>query len=657
MKYLLLLLFFFHQFCIAQTSDTTFYSIVNSDTLIGKHLTWKENLHRINYLVQFELGFFKENIHTIIETSPEGGILFHKVEGELPGKRKADEEFKVNGKMARWKNNIENDSAAFDKQFYYPIKATPGEAELLFVAMLKSTTKSIQLLPSGTRKFDILDELLISDTEGNQKKVQLVRFTGYSDYPRYNWFTYDGKFFAQLYDWIGTIEKGYEKNITPLFQRQSIKETEYYYLIRKQAAIPSGAGIAIKNCSVFDSKNGIILPAQTVIITGNKITRIGPAAGISTPKGFTVIDAKGRFLMAGLWESHAHAFEFQGPLWLAHGVTNVRDMGNREGIMELQKNIRNDISFGPDITVTSGFIDKAGTGVNTGVSIKTVEEGFHAIENYKTKCYDQIKLYDGIEPEWIAPLARKAHSLGMRVAGHIPTMLTAEEAVDMGFDEITHLPFLLKNFLIDTADKKSYRIPRLVQLQGGTVDLKSERVLQLLHKLKTKNIVIDPTLSVYEAIYTHLPGQFSKAYEPVKNNIPPDLKRQALTGAYRGGDSAIQLYAASYAKMLQLVKTLYDKGITIIAGTDGLLLQYEMEIYSEIGIPNHEVLRMATYIPASVHGKQHEYGNVDAGMIANLILIDGNPVEKMSDIRKIDIVFKDGKAYSTREILKAYGWK
>ena len=184
---------------------------------------------------------------------------------------------------------------------------------------------------------------------------------------------------------------------------------------------PTG-GLAITNTTVFDPESGLTALHQTVLIQKDRILDVGNAGGLAVPAGYTVIDGTGKFLMPGLWDMHTHFYMDEGPFMLAQGVTNIRDMGNDFELLHIRQLIDDDSILGPTLTYLSGFIDKAGPMAGpTGVLVNNLQEALQAVDTYKSKGYDQIKLYSSIEPGWVQPIAAKAHGLGMRVCGHIPS--------------------------------------------------------------------------------------------------------------------------------------------------------------------------------------------------------------------------------------------
>jgi len=196
-----------------------------------------------------------------------------------------------------------------------------------------------------------------------------------------------------------------------------------------------------------------------------------------------------------------------------------------------------------------------------------------------------------------------------------------------------------------------------VKKKRNSIDVKSDAVKRFIQKMKDKNIAIDPTITVFEGMFTDLPGKVAKAYLPIEKYLPSQTKRNAMSGGFVDDEALAPQYSKSYEVMKEFLKALYDNGITILAGTDGGIVQHELEVYSQCGIPNYDVLRMATYFPAKEYGLLDKYGTVAEGRIANLILIDGDPKKNIKDIRKVYLTIKEGKIYSPKRIYAAYGWK
>lgn len=642
--------------CFAQ--DTTYYNAVRFGKPVGKQLCWKKANNEFYYYYEFNDRGRGPSITSHITTNPKGNIISQFITGVDYYKTAVDEKFEVKNGKASWKNKFENETVPYKGEVYSNINGTPAENELILKLLKQSPSKKISILPSGNLEFKVVKETTVTDDNNNKLSIQLIGFTGLGGPPFYTWYDVNSNFFGSLSDWMSIIKKGFEKNIDELLAVQKVYEKKFYTDLSAATTEKYSNGIAIKNVTVFNAAEGSTFVNGTVLIKNNLIEKVGSSANTKIPAGYKVIDGTNKFLMPGLWEMHGHFFMEAGPQMIAQGVTNLRDMGNGDELWNVKERIEEDSILGPEINVISGFIDKAGEfAAPTGALINSLDEGLQWIQKYHDKGCQQIKLYSSINPEWVKPLADKAHSLGMRVCGHIPAFMTASQAIDAGYNEVTHLNMLMLNFFGDTVDTRNMTRFKLVGKKGYTIDVNSDVVKSFIQKMKDKNISVDPTINIFENMFTDMPGKIAKAFLPISKYMAANDKRNAMTGGFIDDEAYAKTYAQSYEVMKKLLKALYDNGITILSGTDGGILQHELEIYSEIGIPNYDVLRMATYFPAKQHDLLDKYGTVEAGKIANLILIDGDPKKNIKDIRNIYLTIKEGKVYSPRKIYQAYGWK
>lgn len=641
----------------AHATDTTRYTILTSGNVSGKQLSWKNGKNDYQYYYEYNDRGRGPAITQSLTTDDNGIVIHEKITGIDYYKTPVNEVFYVKNDKAFWKNKFENDSATFKNQTYSDINGTPASVELLLKMLRASSSKQLDVLPAGSRNFEEVIEKEISN--GTEKvQLQLISFSGYGGAPVYTWFTKDGSFFASVSDWFSFIKTGFEKTTEELYTIQKKYEQEFYNNLSQKITQKISDGIAVKNVTLFDAKTGSVSANTTLLIKNGKIEKIGSTSSVIIPSTYKIIDGTNKFLMPGLWEMHGHFSQDSGPFMVAQGVTNLRDMGNGPELLVLRDKINKDSILGPNITYISGFIDQAGPYAGpTGAIIHNLDEGLKAIDDYKSKGYDQIKLYSSIKPEWVKPLAAKAHSLGMRVCGHIPSHMTASQAIDAGYNEVTHINMLMLNFFGDTVETRNMNRFKLVGEKGFMIDLKGAEAQALIKKMKDKNIAHDPTITTFEDMFIGLPGKPSPAYVPILDYLPAEIKRNAMAGGFIGEDSQIESYKKSYDNMKKMIKELYDHKITVVAGTDGGIVQHELETYVDCGIPNADVLRMATIIPAQLTGRSNLLGSIEEGKIANMILIDGNPLQNIQDIRKIFLTIKEGKIYSPKDIYAAYGWK
>jgi imidazolonepropionase-like amidohydrolase len=357
---------------------------------------------------------------------------------------------------------------------------------------------------------------------------------------------------------------------------------------------------------------------------------------------------------------HTHVTTNDGPLNVAAGVTTVRDLANDiDALARLRKAWDEGRAVGPRV-IPAGFIDGPGPYQGpTKVLAATVDEGRAAIARYAELGYGQIKLYSSLRPELVAPLAAEAHRRGMRVSGHIPAFMTAEQAVRDGYDEIQHVNMLFLNFWADTV--KDTRTPArftAVAEQAAELDLDSPRVRAFLKLLKEHSTVVDPTVAIFEGMFTDRAGQLAAGFAPIAERLPASIRRGLLAGGLPVPEGKDQRYRDSFRALLRMVKRLDDEGITIVAGTDGLAgftLHRELELYVEAGLPAGHVLQIATLGAARVMKREAELGSIAVGKRADLLLVEGDPVQLISDIRRTALVVKDGVIYSPAVLYQSLG--
>jgi hypothetical protein len=369
-----------------------------------------------------------------------------------------------------------------------------------------------------------------------------------------------------------------------------------------------------------------------------------------------------RWLLPGLWDMHQHLYAENAFLDIATGITTIRDLGNPiDELTKLRKEIDNGRQVGPRV-IPAGLID--GPGPYQGpikVLAATPEEARQCVDRYADLGYVQIKIYSSVKPELVPVIVAEAHKRGLRVSGHVPAGMTAEQFVRNGADEIQHMNFVFLNFMPDV---KETRTPaRFIEpgKRGGDLDLNSQPVNDFIALLKQHHTVIDPTMGIWENTYLDRPGHVSRIDAEMFDRLPIQVQRSSRTG----GDAldaenpiVDKQYRSAYANMVRMVKKLYDSGVQIVAGTDagsGYALDRELEIYNEGGIPAPEVLRMATLEAAQVMHKTRDFGTIAPGKYADIILINGDPTQHISDIRHVDLVIKNGDCYRPSELYRSFG--
>jgi hypothetical protein len=575
-------------------------------------------------------------------------------------KAPVDEHFSVEKGQAHWKSTSE-DASAPEGGFYLSNNGPGAELPLLVAALVKAKGVPVKLLPAGEARLERLTDTMIED-HGQKIHVTEYAVTGLSFEPQTVWLDDNLRLFGIPGKWFAMLREGWEGKNQQLYELQRKAGDARYERLAKELAQHPKRAVAVEHVRVFDSEHATMLEDQTVVIEGERITQAGAAASIHIPKDAEHIDGAGKTLLPGLFDMHVHAQPLDGLLNIASGVTTVRDMGNDiEDLGRLQGQWQSGAAIGPRVW-KSGFIDGPGPfQAPTGLYVTTEEEGRAAVNRYADLGYIQIKLYSSLKPELVPGIIKVAHQRGLRVSGHVPNGMIASQFVEEGADELQHINFIFLNFL--GSQVKDTRTPERFTAVGANaakLDLDSRPVKEFIELLLSHHTTVDVTLATFEGMFTERPGMVSPDFAPILSRLPAQVQRGAYSGGLPVTPENDQLYKDSYAAMLRMTKRMYDAGIPILAGTDalaGLMLHRELELEVKAGIPPAKALQIATFNAAGLLKQTKDLGSIRTGKLADLVLVEGNPAEKISDIRRCRLVVKNGVLYKSDAIYAAVGIK
>jgi len=544
--------------------------------------------------------------------------------------------------------------------WYLPPSATPFDDAALAAWLLRQPQRQGAVVPTATARVEVVADTTLM-VNGRPTRLQLAAISGIDLAPTLTWLDERGTLFASSAGWFITVRRGAE-GVLP-----ALRAIELAWLDRRDAAIAEqlapkpSAAIVIRNGDLFDSETGRLRPRTTVVITGDRITAVGPADSLKAPAGATVIDATGKTIIPGMWDMHTHAFQgsADGILQLAAGITTVRDMAADLDVATSRRD-RADRGtlLGPRM-VLAGFIEGPGKWAGpTGVLVRTEDEARAVIARYDSLGYKQIKLYNLVHPDLVPVIAAEAHARGMRLSGHIPRGMTITAAVRTGYDEVQHGAFLFSTFFQDSLYFPRMRAySEVASTVAPTFNVDAPEVTALIGFLRERGTVYDGTFNIWQDRSRLLPDGTDAVFGPTIDWLPPMLQRGLRAGDGGSSESTAraQAAAANYRKML---KRLFDAGVTLVAGTDnvaGFSYHGELEIYERAGIPAPNVLQIATIAAARVMQQEKDYGSVSVGKVADLAIVAGRPAERITDLRKTEIVVRAGRVYRSRELLGSVG--
>jgi len=310
----------------------------------------------------------------------------------------------------------------------------------------------------------------------------------------------------------------------------------------------------------------------------------------------------------------------------------------------------------------SVLIDGKGPNTAQVASVATSqEEAIAIVRKAKADGFVGIKIYGTFNPAWVPETAAEAHRLGLHVHGHLPAGMRPLDAIADGYDEITHINFVIMQAMPDEVVAKSNGIARFEGpgRYAKDVDLGAEPMKSLIATLAARRITVDATLVVYEGMFVPENGDLSAAYAPFVGTLPPAVERGFRQGGFTvPADLTRADYRRSFAKLSELVGALHRAGVTIVAGTDGsgLELVRELELYVAAGFTPSEALASATIATARLVGADSRVGSIAVGKNADLVLVDGDPSQTIGDLRHTRVVMMDGKLMDADALRAAGGF-
>ena len=602
-------------------------------------------------------------VRSVIALDNAGLISKLRITGYNYLKVTVDERFTGRGDTATWKNSAENEVRTSSvPRFYVSMDGTPEEGAILVRAALRAPNQSLELWPSGVTNVSLVKTLAVSNGTAT-KRVTMYEATGLDFAPADLWLDENGELFMGGSIWGAVVQKGWSAVLPQLFAAQDERVAQLGKAIAQSLPQRSGTAIAITNVALFDAVRGTLTPNATAIFHGETVAAVG-GAELAIPSDARRIDGTGKTLLPGLWNMHMHLDATYGPRLLAEGVTTIRDPGNApDYITKTQAQFAGGELLGPRVII-AGLMD--GTGKYTapiGTTTATAQQAIDQVRMWKKLGAVQIKIYSSMDPALVPVIVREAHAQGMRVSGHIPAGMLAQDAVHDGYDEIQHVNFLFLNFMPDVKDRTQTPIRLTATAErAGTIDLQSQQVKDFIALLKAKNIVSDPTVGLfYTDTMTRTGDMASTGFAEIADWLPPQVSRTLTTGGLPLGPGLDAKYRASAQAYLDMVALLHASGIRIVAGTDDILpgfdLIHELELYSQAGIPNAQVLQAATIVPARVMKMDDSLGSLDAGKLADAIIVYGNPLDRISQLRNVGTTIKGGVMYDTRALYATAGVK
>lgn len=433
----------------------------------------------------------------------------------------------------------------------------------------------------------------------------------------------------------------------------------------QQGAGSSGASVtAIANVTVLpmtSTASAQVLTGQTVVVIDGAIAEIGPANDVAVPAGAAVIDGAGRYLMPGLAEMHAHVPPGDNPprstvedilfLYVANGITTIRGMLGSAYQIPLARELERGDVLGPAFYVGAPSI--------RGATAPNPEAAERLVRSHKQAGYDFQKIHPGVALETWDRMAQVAKELGLTFAGHVPADVGLAHAIESGMSTVDHLDGYIQAIASDDVQAQvNAGTIRLGGLANGVDDAKLAEVIRLTLE---HDVYVVPTMYLWENLYGSPDADVMLAQPEMKyvSRAQHEAWRRQSAGGPRGTPEEVEAYLALRKRVL---KALSDAGAGILMGTDspqlfnvpGFALHREIAVMSDAGMSNYEILRSGTaavgrYVDDHL-GLDGSFGTVAPGQRADLLLLDGNPLEDLANLTRRAGVMVRGRWISGEEI-------
>jgi amidohydrolase family protein len=430
---------------------------------------------------------------------------------------------------------------------------------------------------------------------------------------------------------------------------------------------PHPRQIAITHVTVINPGAASVQPDSIVVINGDRITFVSHSAAVPLAKNTRVIDGRGQFLIPGLWDMHVHsAFGdwFPGgrdiilPLFIASGVTGVRDMGGDIPVLfGWRKQIAAGEIIGPHSVISGPMLDallpEGKLRFPSSIAVTTPASAVAAVNSLKAQGVDFIKVQSVISHDAYLAAAVEAHKVGLPIVGHVPDKVRLAEVIAAGQKSVEHLMGVFEG--CSTQEDKFIAGQGDLKMLLSTQD--RQRCDALIRQLAESQTWQVPTLA-WQRGGTFL-DQRDLRHDPLDKYVPAywrEVTWKRFTDEMMPGllHDPLELRQKYFANNLQMVGAMHRAGVPFLAGTDaapgvyimpGFSLHDELANFVEGGFTPMESLQTATSGPAKFLGKEKDYGSVQAGNVADLVLLSANPLDDIHNTRKLTAVIANGRLF------------
>jgi imidazolonepropionase-like amidohydrolase len=426
--------------------------------------------------------------------------------------------------------------------------------------------------------------------------------------------------------------------------------------------------LVIRGGTLIDVKSGSEIPNSLIVVHGERIAEVLKEGKPDGPPGAKIIDAKGKWIIPGLIDSHAHAEsaeEVPFGLYLANGVTAIRNPGGNTTVLRLTRDklLRGELA-GPRLFFSGQILDGMPPVQTWFLLVDTPERARSAVNFLADQGVDFVKTYNNVKEPELKVIIQTAKERGLPVAGHVPRTLTMTRAIELGMTHLEHIRITGKEMLSaeEAATIDPLPVGKREPMLWQRFNLESEKMRALVQLLAKSRVFLDPTLVVDE--YFEASTREALAADPNNQYFPqsdiPEYLKYWNTGLFETPADLVSAANESFEKKKRFVGMCSAVGVRIIAGTDGpgiamltpgFGLHRELELLAASGLSPLQALRAATSTAAEALGKEDQLGTVEPGKFADLVIVDADPLASVQNLKQIHLVMQGGKTYDPKMLL------
>jgi imidazolonepropionase-like amidohydrolase len=586
------------------------------------------------------------------------------IKGSTSRSSDIDSEVEVNGASATVRQSKETHTAVPPQSFFTVSGYAPVSMQMALMRYWRTHGSPAQLatLPAGDVKIQDRGSETI-DVGGRGIRVERYTVRGLIWGLETLWMDDHDNLAALVstdaeFDHFEAVREEYEPGLSKFVARAAGDEMAALSELSQSLPGRRTGTLAFVGATVIVGTDQPPITNATIVSRDGKIVAVGPKSKVKVPSDAQLIDVSGKYIIPGLWDMHAHYEQVEwGPIYLAAGVTTVRDVGNEfDSITVVRDAVNSGKALGPHMLL-AGIVDGDSPYAVGITRVNSPADAQLWVQRYHEAGFQQMKVYSSLTSDNVKAICAAAHRLGMTVTGHIPQGMNAYDGVDDGMDQINHIQFIANLLRPKDYDSKK-ATPAEFAKMIESVDVNSDVGKQAVAFLREHNTVIDPTMALMEFIQRPASVPADQV-EPGVDHVAPELREQLVN------EGLPPERAATGQKIVQIelaiIGALHRAGVRIVAGTDqtvpGYSLYREIELYNQAGFTPMEALQAATIVPARVMNMDRESGSIETGKRADFDILDANPLENIHNIRSVRSVVANGVLYESAPLWESVGFK